>query len=417
MFSKLFNKETHDHERDNSSADECVAEEKVICSAENIKKKNSFEKRVKKELNAVVEHFTSVDKKSFFLVQRKLKTKEEFLEEVVEHLKIRNNDEEVVETVLIQFERYVWGYHVLEDLINDPDISDIKVLDEKSVRVKKNGKRMCAENVSFESRDEYKQFVDYVATKNSKNISDITAVQTFTDSTSNENFILRFNISTQYVNSHDLPYLQIRKIPKIKRTVDDLINLGFMDRKTADYLIEKARDGSSIVFCGKGASGKTTIMNALLDYIPHDKSCLIIQENEELFSKTHPEMMFQHVVTNKGEGKIRYTLKDLAINGLLTDIDYFIIGEIKGGEALYLLNASYTGAVCWTSIHSNKSTEALDKMADYAKYESSYSKNDLMNMLTSLSTVVFVKDFKITEISEVVGWDHDSDDIKYKRIV
>lgn len=373
--------------------------------------------KIDEELSAVLDHFTNIDKKSFLLVQRGLKSKDAFIEEVRHHLKRRGNTPDIIEGVIEQFEKFIWGYHVLEDLINDPTISDIKVMDENNIRIKRHGKRMDATGIHFKSKQDYKQFVDYVAVKNAKNISDIAAIQTFTDKTSNENFILRFNITTEYVNSHDLPYLQIRKIPKKKYTMEDLINYKMMDRKTADYLIDKASNGSGIVFCGKGASGKTSAMNALIEHIPHDKSGLVIQENEELFSHTHPELMFQHVVTNKGEGKIRYTLKDLAINGLLTDIDYFIIGEIKGGEALYLLNASYTGARCWTSIHSNNSTQALDKLADYVKYESDYSKADILNMLTSLNTIVFMKDFKVAEISEVKGWNPEKQVIEYERIL
>lgn len=70
-------------------------------------------------------------------------------------------------------------------------------------------------------------------------------------------------------------------------------------------------------------------MNALIEHIPHDKSGLVIQENEELFSNTHPDLMFQHIVSAHGEGKIKYDLKDLSRNGLLVDLDYFIIGEIR----------------------------------------------------------------------------------------
>ena len=175
--------------------------------------------------------------------------------------------------------------------------------------------------------------------------------------------------------------MHIRKIPKNKRTVNNLIELGMLDNSKAEYLINAAKESSGILFAGKGASGKTTLMNALIEHIPHDKSGLVIQENEELFSNTHPDLMFQHIVSAHGEGKIKYDLKDLSRNGLLVDLDYFIIGEIKGGEALYLLNAGYTGHRCWASVHGMSSREAIDKLADYVKYESDYSLNDIERSL------------------------------------
>ena len=170
------------------------------------------------------------------------------------------------------------------------------------------------------------------------------------------------------------------------------------------------------IFIGSNASGKTTLMNALLSVIPHDKSGLVIQESEELHEDNHPDLMFQHVVSNHGEGHIEYTLKDLTINGLLTDNDYFIIGEIKGGEAAYFLNASYTGHKCWCSVHGINSTEALNKLADYVMYETSYSRNEIMSMLKCMETIVFLEDFKIKEISEVSDYDYLSGRINYKRI-
>ena len=94
----------------------------------------------------------------------------------------------------------------------------------------------------------------------------------------------------------------------------------------------------------------------------------------------HPDIAFEHTVTNRGEGKIEYTLQDLARNGLLTDIDFFIIGEIKGGEALYLLNAVYTGARGWASVHGASATEAMKKLVDYIKYNSDYSQEDALQM-------------------------------------
>ena len=188
-------------------------------------------------------------------------------------------------------------------------------------------------------------------------------------------------------------------------------------QKTKEFLIEEAKTSTGILFTGKGASGKTTLMNAMIEEIPHDKSVMVIQENEELFTVSHPETMFQHIVTSRGEGKIQYDLSDLARNGLLVDLDYFIIGEIKGGEALYFLNAAYTGHRCWASVHGVNSTEAMDKLADYIKYESDYTKEDALRMLRGIKLVVFMSDFKVREISKVVGWDDEKKNLKYERVM
>ena len=256
-----------------------------------------------------------------------------------------------------------------------------------------------------------------VAATNEINLSRINAMQTFLDKDSNDKFRLRFNISTEYINSNDLPLLQIRKIPKKKYTKEQLIELGLFTNEQNDYLIKKLEEGNLILFTGKGASGKTTMINYLIDQISHQKSGLAIQENDELFSDTHPEMIFQHVVTNKGEGKIQYLLKDLAVNGLLIDLDWFIIGEIKGGEAMYLMVATNTGHQCMASVHGNSAIEAMDKLIDYMTWESRYSKEELCSMFKHMDiTIGYCKDFKLAEITNIKGYDEEKKEFKYHKV-
>ena len=369
-----------------------------------------------KLFDEIVDYFTRVEKKTIHMVNRELVDKSVLNQMVVKYLADKQLKEEQIEEMVKMFDAYVFGYHILEPLVNDDMISDIKIIRYDIVRIKKNGKRMTSD-IRFKDNGELNRFVEYVAIRNKVNISDINAVQTFTDKHSNPKFILRFNICTPYVNSVPNSYLHIRKVSKVKRGMDYLISAGMMDAATASYLMEQARTARGILFTGKGASGKTTLMNELLEYIPAYRSGLAIQENEELFSDTHPDMMFQHIVMNRGEGKIQYSLQDLARNGLLLDLDYFIIGEIKGGEALYFLNAAYTGHQCWASVHGVSSTEAIDKLADYVKYESDYSKTDVIRMLKTLEVIVFMEDFKVKEISEIVGFSEATQTLIYKRIL
>lgn len=369
-----------------------------------------------KLFDEIVDYFTRVEKKTINMVNRELLDKSVINQMVVDYLKDKHVSDELAKSIVKMFDAYVFGYHILEPLVNDETISDIKITRYDIVRIKRNGKRATC-GIKFKDNGELNRFVEYVAIRNKVNISDINAVQTFTDKHSNPKFILRFNICTPYVNSVPNSYLHIRKVSKEKHGTEYLIKAGMMDQEIASYLIEKAKTARGILFTGKGASGKTTLMNELLEYIPNDRSGLVIQENEELFSNMHPDMMFQHIVMNRGEGKIQYSLQDLARNGLLLDLDYFIIGEIKGGEALYFLNAAYTGHQCWASVHGVSSTEAIDKLADYVKYESDYSKSDVIRMLKTMEVVVFMDDFKVKEISEIVGFDEDNNRLLYKRIL
>ena len=193
-----------------------------------------------------------------------------------------------------------------------------------------------------------------------------------------------------------------------------MIEKGVMPRKVANYLIEKINT-TGVVICGKGASGKTNLLNVLLDRIYYNMSGLVIQESKELFSNKHPDFMFQHI-TNSKNGRPAYGLKEEATNGLLTDLDHFIIGEIKGGEAWYFLNAAATGHICSCTVHAPSARDAIDKLADYVTYESKYSKEQAMYMLKELKTIVFMSHFKIREIVEITGWDDEKKQLIFKTV-
>ena len=388
--------------------------EEIVGSDENYEDVPSW--TTAEDLGRIVDYFTSVDTGRLNQVQLGLVTREDFLVDVREFLDMQGVTGVRAEKAIDAFKKYIWGYHILDEAIADPEISDIRVIDEEHVRVKRLGKREYYPK-HFASRKEYEAFVNYVAVKNKVNLSNLNAIQTFTDKTTSPNFIMRFTVATQFLNTNERSMVHIRKISKIKPTPEQLINkAGMMSEKTWEYLRDKAKNGSGMLFTGKGGSGKTTLMNLLLEEIPEDRSCLVIQENEELFTESHPEMVFWHVVENKGEGKIEYALKDLAKAGLLIDLDYFVIGEIKGGEALYFLNAAYTGHKCWASVHGINSKEAMDKLADYVLYDSNYKKEDALRMLRAVNTVVYMEDYQVREVSEITGWDSEKKELIYETV-
>lgn len=371
---------------------------------------------LKKAVENIIEYFVTQEAQTLTRMYRGLISKKEFLQLVHQYIvQVLRVEERYVNLIVEEVTKYIWGYRILSELIADPEVSDIRILAYDNIRIKKNGKRQDT-NLKFDSPKDLQYFAEYCATKCAHSLSVVHAVANWTDRNGDPDFILRFNVTTAYVNSIETPYIHIRKIPKTKTTVQQLISKGFMTPQVAAYLKQKVVSDGGMIWCGKGGSGKTTGMNAFLDEIPRDKSCLVIQENEELFSHTHPEMMFQHIVLRSGDGVVSYDLKDLARNGLLMDLDYFVIGEIKGGEALYFLNASYTGHRCWASLHAMSASEAMIKLADYAKYEGDYTREQVLEMLQDIRTIVFMKDFKVQEITEVIGFDEAEKNLIYQTV-
>lgn len=366
-------------------------------------------------LQALVEEYTSRKQQSLMQMKKGILSKEEFLQDAKMHIaEFYHRSTELDQTLLQAFEQYIFGYSRLSPLIDDKTVSDIRIISYDNIRMKKKGQRMSA-NISFSSPKEYRAFIDSIATRNQVNISNLNAIQRFTDYTSHPDFILRFTVSMPLVNTCSEPYLCIRKVPRSFPQMKDLIEAGMLELETAQLLIQRFRESSTLI-CGGNSSGKTTILNALKETLPNDCAVLVAQQADELTTKLHPDMMFLHSLPGTGEQQVSYDLEHISIAGLTMDVDFFIVGEVKGAEAAYLLNAAYTGQLCAATIHAPSADRATEKLVDYCMSTSRYSRRELMKMLDCFKTVVFMEHYRVKEIFVCRGWDEAAGNLIYERI-
>ena len=174
-----------------------------------------------------------------------------------------------------------------------------------------------------------------------------------------------------------------------------------------------------MLISGKGGSGKSTLLNNMIDWIPFDQSVLVSQESDELYSNVHPQMQFEHTMTvRKPDMVLDFTLEDELRLGLLQDIDNFVIGEIKGGEALHVFTTALsTGARFFGTIHANDAISSVRRLAQCARYVSDYSMETLEEMLSAVPFVlIHMSSFSIDEIVEIEGWDDRSKKLIYKTV-
>ena len=341
-------------------------------------------------------------------------SKEKILSEIREELLSYQDEdgnpltEEEKELVLDLVRKDIWGYGIIDDLIHDKEISDIKLYNANNIQIKRLGKRGGCD-ITFEDDKDYNRFVTKILERNKVNLGTANAIQTFTDSDQSD-FILRITVLSAIVADSKITLMAIRKIPKEKYTLEDLKMAGMFGDTMPEELISILEDaalfGKGMLFTGKGASGKTTLMNALISEIPHDESVMICQENAELFDLMHPNLFAAHVITNNGDSKISYDLGDLTRAALLVDLDRVIVGEVKeGSEAAGLSKASMTGHKCWTSVHGENCEMAVDKMADYISQATGYSTRDSLKQLQGFEYVVHLRNYQVDEIIRITGWD------------
>lgn len=350
-------------------------------------------------------------------ISKKQINREEYLGDLKKRCMAEGATEEQADDVVFLVDKSLWGFGIIDPLISDEEISDIRLVDENTVRVKRLGKREST-NVRFKDETEYERYIEFITSRNNTNVSIVNAAQVFTDKDTCETDILRFSLMAPLVNTNGHPTLLIRKIPKIKKTFERLIEDRFLTRAEADYLTDRWKSGHGILVCGPNGSGKTTLANAILDATPEEKSCVVIQESEELFNHTHPEMIFRKVVPPKNGSIISYSLKDLSRLALMESFDIIIIGEIKGDEAADLSYATYTGSQAMTTVHSNSAAEAYEKIVDYAlDAQPNRTREHFAKHLKTLDTCVFVKDYKVEQILETDGFDKVRGEFLFKNAV
>ena len=344
--------------------------------------------------------------------------------------------EEEKDMVMELIDRELWGYGIIDPFIHEADISDIKIYGAKRVMGKEVGQRIPLP-VEFDSEKVYLKFVSKLLERNKINLGTANAIQTFTD-TSLDDFILRITVISALLTDSGLPVIAVRKIPKNKYDLMNLTHKGMFqkgsrekkvkekDRQARVFeqmnpqlgpLIMKMIHSKGILFTGKGASGKTTLMNAMIAEIPHDESVMICQENAELFDLNHPDLFGCHVLTNTGDSKISYELGDLTRAALLVDLDRVIVGEVKNGsEAAGLSKASMTGHKCWTSVHGESCQMAVDKMADYISQATGYSTRDALKQLLGFEYVVHLKNFRVDGVVRIAGWNTEEECLIYETV-
>lgn len=343
------------------------------------------------------------DKDSFMLFMEQY-VKDEYVEKGI----LKSED---LPAMMKKVERALFQLYVLQDLIDDPEVTDIKITAPNEIRARVHGKAYLS-NIHFVDKNDYERFVNSICIRN-RVLQDVPS-QTFTDNY-DENYILRFSLTSKYVNSVDWPYLHIRKVPRKKMMAPELMAAGMFDEKIRDYLLDVGKR-NSVVFAGPPGSGKTYCLNWYLEEAYEQSAeILVIQENDELFAY-RKGVMFEHVVNYDRKDAPAVSLERLGQLALVAGANVFVIGEAKGAEICSAITLANSGCRTALTIHSPSSTETVNKMADLAMRGYAGSYDQTKRMLKCFQTIVYLENFKIQEISEIIGYDEEKKDMIYRYI-
>ena len=371
-----------------------------------------------KVFNDCMNYITTSEKDSYYNVLRGQMEKKDFFDVVEAYIqrsfvKTHKLPMEDIPALLKKIGRALFELYLVQDLIDDESITDIKITDPYSIRVRIRGKAYLS-NITFIDAADYLRFINGIAVMNGIDLK--VPTQTFTDE-QDENYILRFSMTAPYITSSGYPIIHIRKIARRKLMSDDLIKAGMFDEKIRDYLIDCGKYSTGVVFAGPPGSGKTTCMNWFLeDAYESSAEILVIQENDELFTYRNG-VMFEHVVLNPQRGEEPCTLEKLGQMALVAGANVFVIGEAKGAEICSAITLSNSGCRTAITIHAQSSTDTIDKMVDLAlRGLQNTTYDQAKRMIKSFQTIVYLEDFKVKEITEIVGYDNEKKDMVYRKI-
>jgi len=243
----------------------------------------------------------------------------------------------------------------IQKLMDDPDISEIMINGADKVFVEKNGKKVFT-NVKFSSDEEIYRLVEDIYSFRGKRVAkDSPFADVCLEDGTRVNVIIpplsRFGIAVTF-----------RKFAKNIRTLDDLIKNGTLTQKAADLLIACVRGKVNMIFSGGTGVGKTTLLQMLSRYFAPEERVITIEDAAELKIERENTISLE-TKTPDSDGKGGVSLRDLIRNALRMAADRVVVGEVRGEEAIDMLQAmamGYSGTV--GIVHGNSPRDVMARL-------------------------------------------------------
>jgi len=259
------------------------------------------------------------------------------------------------ESLIVDIQHETFGLGPLEPLLSDPDISDILVNKYNQVFIEKFGKLQKVDML-FRDNNHLLQIIDRIVSKIGRRVDESSPyVDARLPDGSRVNAIIP-------PLSLDGPALSIRRFGVDPLKISDILAFGTLTQNMAKILEGCVKTKLNVLISGGTGTGKTTLLNILSAFIPHDERLITIEDSAELQLKQEHVVRLETRPPNI-EGKGQVTQRDLVRNSLRMRPDRIIVGEVRGGEALDMLQAMNTGHDgSLSTIHANSARDALSRL-------------------------------------------------------
>ena len=312
------------------------------------------------------------------------------------------------ERIVNDVQHELFGLGPLEPLLADPTISDILVNSHKTIYIERRGK-IERTNVQFKDDEHLMRVIERIVSSVGRRIDESSPmVDARLQDGSRVNAIIP-------PLSIDGPVVSIRRFGSDPLKMSMLIDYNALTKDIADMLQMVVTARLNILISGGTGAGKTTLLNALSAYIPENERIVTIEDSAEL-QLQQPHVVRLETRPPNIEGRGEVTQRDLVKNALRMRPDRIVIGEVRGGEAIDMLQAMNTGHDgSLTTVHANTPRDALARLETMIQMTGMRLSDRAMRqqIASALNLVVQVARMsdgsrRVTSISEVTGMEGET---------
>lgn len=248
------------------------------------------------------------------------------------------------------------GLDVLQPLVDDPSVTEIMINGPDDVFIEQNG-RLFRKNISFGSNEKLENVIQNIVSKVNRTVNESSPI---VDARLQDGSRVNVVLPPIALNG---PTVTIRKFPEDPMTVEQLIRYKSITPEVAELLERMVKAKYNIFISGGTGSGKTTFLNALSNFIPHDERVITIEDSAELQIRGVDNLVRMETRNANMEGKGEITIRDLIKSSLRMRPERIVVGEVRGAEALDMLQAMNTGHDGSLSTgHSNSTHDMLSRL-------------------------------------------------------
>ena len=245
---------------------------------------------------------------------------------------------------------------ILQELVDDPDITEIMINGPDSIFIEKGG-RLTRWDKRFSSKQKLEDLVQQIVSFSNRAVSKAHPIA---DARLPDGARVNVVLDPVALNG---PIVTIRRFPREPITMEQLVAWGSVTQEAVDFLKEAVATGRNLFISGGTGSGKTTFLNALSQFIPVQERVITIEDNAELQIRHVPNLVSLEARNANTEGTGEITIRDLIRAALRMRPDRILVGEVRGSEAVDMLQAMNTGHDGSLSTgHANSTADMLSRL-------------------------------------------------------